>query len=271
MRRSAPPLLVAGALIVGALTATAVLAPLLAPYDPNAIDPAAVFEPPSAAHWAGTDALGRDVLSRILHGARPSLAVAFGIVGIGVVFGALIGAGSALAGGAVDAFAMRLVEIAMALPGLVIALALTAALGPSLLNLALALGVLSIPYYARIVRGEVLSLREQPYIKAARAMGAGFWRIQFTHILPNVSPVIATFASMGLSGAVLSASALSFVGLGAQPPTAEWGALVFDGREALTSAWWISAFPGLAVLIAALGFNLLGDGLRDFLDPKERR
>jgi peptide/nickel transport system permease protein len=268
MRRPRP-LLILGAMIVSALVLGAVFAPQIAPFDPYEINADMSLSPPSWTHLAGTDALGRDVFSRIVHGSRASLAVAFTIVGIGVIGGALIGSASALAGGMVDAVIMRCVDVIMALPGLVIALALAAALGPSLTNLAVALGVLGIPFYARVVRGEVLSLRERPYVKASLGLGSGFWRIVLTHLLPNVAPVLVTFASMGLSGAVLSASALSFVGLGAQPPLAEWGALIFDGRNSIQTEWWLAVGPGLAVFVAALGFNFLGDGLRDWLDPKE--
>jgi peptide/nickel transport system permease protein len=263
-----PPMLLAGVGVVVTLVAAALFAPLVAPYPPNAVDPSAVFAPPSAQHWGGADGLGRDVLSRVIHGARLSLAVAAGIVGIGIGAGALIGAAAALIGGAVEAIVMRLTEIIMALPGLVIALALTAALGPSLLNLTIALGALSAPFYIRIVRGEVLSLRERGFVKAARMMGAGPLRIAFAHIAPNLAPVLAIYASMGLSAAIVSASALSFVGLGAQPPTPEWGALIYDGSQTLLSEWWIAVVPGAALLFASLGFNLLGDGLRDWLDPK---
>jgi peptide/nickel transport system permease protein len=269
MTRRPSALLLAGGAVICFLVLAALLADVISPYDPYAIDTARALMPPSVHHWAGTDALGRDVLSRIIHGGRASLAVACGIVAIGLAGGFLIGAASALAGGIVDLLVMRAVEIVMALPGLVIALALTAALGPSLVNLTLAMGLLGIPFYARVVRGEVLSLRQRPYVKASMALGGRFWRIVITHIIPNVAPTLVTLASLSLSGAVLAASALSFVGLGAQPPLAEWGALIFDGRDSLLTEWWIAVFPGIAVFLAALGFNLLGDGLRDWLDPKQ--
>lgn len=265
-----PRALLAGASIIGLLLAVALLAPWIAPYDPNAVDPQAVFAPPSAAHWVGADALGRDLFSRILHGARVSLPVAFGIVGIGISGGALIGAAAGMIGGAIDAAIMRMTEIAMALPSLVIALALTAALGPSLSNLVLALGLLSIPFYVRIVRGETVALRSLGYIRSARALGAGPWRLVLGHVAPNLAPILAVYASTGLSGALLSASALSFVGLGAQPPTSEWGALMFEGSQSLLNEWWLAIFPGVAVAISALGFTLLGDGLRDWLDVRGR-
>ena len=266
--RPPPIIMQVGGGIVAVLALVALLAPWIAPYPPEAVNAGMAFAPPSAEHWAGADGLGRDILSRIIHGARPSLLAAMGIVAIGLGGGAILGSLAALTGGLFEQVIMRLSEIAMALPGLVIALALTAALGPSLVNLTLALGALSIPFYVRIVRGETLTLRERGFVKAARAMGAGPIWIAFRHIAPNLAPVLAVYATMGLSGAVLAASALSFVGLGAQPPMAEWGALIFDGSQVLLSEWWVAVFPGLAVAIAALGFNLLGDGLRDWLDPR---
>jgi peptide/nickel transport system permease protein len=247
----------------------AVAAPWIAPYDPYLIVPSAILEPPSFAHWAGTDEVGRDIFSRILHGTRPSLLVALGIIGIAATFGTLIGAASGLVGGVVDGIVMRIVDTVMALPGLVIALALTAALGPSLVNLTLALGVLGVPFYIRVARGQTLSLRERPYVHAARTIGAKTPYLIIRHIIPHLLPTIVVFASLGLSGALLAASGLSFIGLGAQPPLAEWGALVFAGRNYILSEWWYALLPGLAVMIASLGFNCLGDGLRDLLDPKD--
>ena len=267
MRRTSPTLR-AGLALALVIALAALAAPLLAPYDPVAIDPAAVFAPPSAAHWAGTDALGRDVLSRILFGARTSLSAALGIVVIGLAGGAVLGLGAASIGGLVDSAVMRASEIAMALPGLVIALALTAALGPSLVNLVIALGLLAIPSYARIMRGEAVAVRALGYVRAARALGAGPWRIAFTHVAPNLAPMLATYASLGLSGALLATSALSFIGLGAQPPTPEWGAMIYDGSQVLLDAWWVGVFPGIAVAFSALAFTLIGDGLRDWLDPR---
>jgi peptide/nickel transport system permease protein len=208
------------------------------------------------------------MFSRILHGARPSLFAAFGLVTIGLVGGSILGASAAILGGVVETLTMRLTEIVMALPGLVIALVLTAALGPSLVNLVIALGLLSIPFYTRIVRGEVVTLRELGYVRSAQVLGAGTLTLVFRHIAPNLAPILVTYGSLGLSAAILATSALSFIGLGAQPPTAEWGALIYDGSQTLLSEWWIAIFPGLAILMAAIGFTLLGDGLRDWLDPK---
>ncbi len=269
MKRKPNATLLAGAAIVALMLLLALAAPWIAPYEPNAVSTAHILAPPGLKHWAGTDELGRDILSRVLHGARPSLAVAFGIVAIGVVLGVPIGALCGLVGGWLDTAVMRLVELVMALPGLVIALALTAALGPSLINLALALGLLSVPFYVRMARGQALALRERAYVKAARVMGASTSFIVRRHMLPNMSASLVVLVSINLSGAVLAASTLSFIGLGAQPPMAEWGALVNSGQTYILEQWWYPMVPGLAVLMAALGFNLLGDGLRDWLDPKE--
>jgi peptide/nickel transport system permease protein len=269
--RGLNPTLVAGLAILGVVIGAALFAGLLAPYDPNAIAPAQILQPPSLRHVAGTDELGRDMFSRILYGARPSLLVAVAIVAIAATGGVIIGCASGLAGGLADTLVMRLVEIVMALPGLVIALALAAALGPSLVNLALALGVLGIPFYARVARAQTLSLRERAFVRAARAMGASRWFILRRHIVPNLAPTIVVFMSLGLSGALLGASALSFIGLGAQPPMAEWGALVNASRSYILDDWWYALFPGAAVALTSFGFTLLGDGLRDALDPKAGR
>jgi peptide/nickel transport system permease protein len=260
--------LAAGLLILGMVIAAAVLAGVLAPYAPNTPHPAQILEAPSWRHLAGTDELGRDMFSRILYGARPSLLVATSIVVIAATGGVLVGCASGLAGGIVDTGVMRLLEVVMALPGLVIALALTAALGPSLVNLALALGLLGIPFYARVARAQTLTLRERAFVRAARAMGASPWFILHRHIVPNLLPTIVIFMSLGLSGALLGASALSFIGLGAQPPMAEWGALVNASRPYMLDDWWYAVFPGAAVALTSFGFTLLGDGLRDALDPR---
>lgn len=263
--------LAAAILILGLVAAGALLAGVISPYAPNAIDTAHILEAPSWRHLAGTDEVGRDLFSRILYGARPSLLTTAGIVLIASTGGVLLGCASGLAGGALDMLVMRLVEVVMALPGLVIAIALAAALGPSLVNLAIALGLLGIPFYARIARAQTLSLKERAFVRAARAMGAGPWFILSRHIVPNLAPTVLVFMSLGLSGALLGASALSFIGLGAQPPTAEWGALVNASRAYMLDDWWYAVFPGAAVAFTSLGFMLLGDGLRDLIDPKATR
>lgn len=259
-----------GVLIIGAMIAIAVFAPILAPYDPNAVNSAHILEAPNAAHWAGTDELGRDLLSRVIWGARPSLAVAFGIVSIAAISGTIIGCLTGLVGGIIDTLVMRAVELVLALPGLVIALALTAALGPSLVNLTLALGLLGIPFYVRLARGQTLSLRERSYVLVAHTMGASTPFIVFRHIIPNLMSSVVVIASLSLSGAILAGSGLSFIGLGAQPPLAEWGALANSGRQYILDQWWYAIVPGAAILVTAVAFNLLGDGVRDVLDPKDR-
>ncbi len=269
MRRG--PLLLAAAGMTLALIAAALLAPLLAPYDPYAMSPAARLLPPSAAHWAGTDEIGRDLFSRLIWGARVSLSAALGIVAIAATLGTLIGGFSGLVGGWVDMAIMRVNDMVMALPGLVIGLALAAALGPSLVNLVLALGLLGVPSYIRLARGQALSLRSRLYVQAARAMGASTSRLWARHILPHMLPTLGVYATMHMSGAILAASALSFIGVGAQPPLPEWGAMVNAARNYALDAWWYATFPGLAVTLAAFSFNILGDGLRDLLDPKATR
>jgi peptide/nickel transport system permease protein len=269
MIRRFPPALVVGAAITAIMIFVSLAAPWLSPWPPNVPDVGAILEPPSWRHPAGTDALGRDILSRILWGGRASLGVAIGIVALSVGLGALLGAAVALAGGWIDTLVMRLVDISLSIPAIVIALALSAALGPSLGNLVLVLGLLGVPFNLRLFRSETLSLRERPFIAASRAMGAGFAALLGRHILPNLAPVIVTFASAALGSALVMASALSFVGLGAQPPTAEWGAMIFDGRTTIMYEWWCAVLPGLAVALSALGFILLGDGLRDWLDPRQ--
>lgn len=258
-----------GALVVvGVVCAAALLAPWLTGLDPNAMNLNAVLQPPSWQHWAGTDELGRDQFTRILHGARPSVAAALGIVAIGAVFGLTIGALSGLLAGWVDTVTMRLTDVVMALPGLVVALALTAALGPSLFNAVVALGVLSIPAYVRVARGQALALREREYVLAARAMGANTRHLLVRHIVPGVLPPVLVFMTFHLGSAVLASSALSFIGLGAQPPAAEWGSMIGAGRPYVLGHWWLVTLPGVVVIATAASFNLLGDALRDWLDPR---
>jgi peptide/nickel transport system permease protein len=257
-----------GIVLIGLLVLLAVLAPWLTPYGPNDVDAGAILEAPSFRHWAGTDSIGRDLMTRILHGGRVSLLVAFGITGIGLTLGGLAGCSAGLIGGWLDTVTMRCVDVAVSIPAMVIALALTAALGPSLVNLVLVLGMLGAPYYARLLRGETLSIRERPFVRAAYVLGAGHTRVLFQHVIPNLAPVVATIASSGLAGALMAASALSFVGLGAQPPQAEWGALIYEGRNSIMFEWWCAVLPGVVVVTAALGFTLIGDGLRDKFDPR---
>jgi peptide/nickel transport system permease protein len=265
------PSIAAGAAILIVVGLAALLAPWIAPYDPDAIDLARRLLPPDALHWAGTDEVGRDLLSRILWGARASLGVGLCIVLVAGTLGTLIGAFAGLVGGWTEAIVMRVMELIMALPGLVIAMALTAALGPSLLHAALALSLLASPYYARVARGQTLLVRQQGFVKAATVMGAGSWHQLRVNILPNILPQILVLMTLHVGSAILSAATLSFIGLGAQPPLSEWGALINVGRHFVLEQWWYPVFPGLAIVAAVLGFNLLGDGVRDLLDPKVRR
>lgn len=259
-----------GFMVVMLIAGMALLAPLLAPYDPDAIALDRRLLPPGPAHWAGTDEVGRDLLSRILWGARASLAVGVGIVTIASVLGTLIGCFSGYVGKTSDSLIMRLMDVVMALPGLVIAMALTAALGPSLVNAALALGLLAVPYYTRVARAQTLAIKQLNFVRASKVMGAGTWHQLRVNIIPNVLPHILVLMTMHVGAAILAAAALSFIGLGAQPPAAEWGALINAGRHYVLEQWWYSAFPGLVMAITVYGFNLLGDGLRDALDPKSK-
>ncbi len=257
-----------GAVIVVSVLLTAILAPWLAPADPNALDLSVRFQAPGPAHLAGTDEVGRDVLSRIIVGARISLATGLGIVAMGCSLGTMIGCFSGLQGGKIDTLLMRSMDAVMALPGMVLALALTAALGPSLLNATLALGLVAVPYYARVARGETLSIRMSGYVLVARVTGAStLWQFR-NNILPNCAPIILTYAISNLGTAIVAGATLSFIGLGAQPPTPEWGSMVNAGRDYLIEHWWCALFPGIAIAIATLGFNLLGDAFTAALDIK---
>ena len=262
------PLTLVAAAIVTVVCFAAIAAPWLTPYSPNAMDLNGVLQAPSWTHLAGTDELGRDLLTRILHGARPSMAAAFGIVGIGTAFGLLIGTLSGLLSGWFDTVVMRLTDVVLALPGLVVALALTAALGPSLFNAVVALGLLAVPAYIRVARGQTLALRETEYVLAARSMGASTLHLMRVHMLPNVLPPVLVFMTFHLGASILASSALSFIGLGAQPPDAEWGSMIGAGREYVLGHWWYVTLPGVVIILTASSFNILGDALRDMLDPR---
>ncbi len=240
----------------------------LAPYDPLEINPPERFSPPSAEHWFGQDELGRDIFSRVIVGTRLSFSMGFVAVGIALVFGVTIG----IVAGYVrvlDDPIMRVIDVMMAFPGFLLAVAIVAALGPSLVNAMIAVGISSIPSLVRITRSEVLSIREQDYTEAANAVGASHMQIMFRHILPNCLGPIVVYSTLRLSTAILVAAALSFLGLGAQPPTPEWGAMVSTGRKYLRSAPHLVFFPSVAIFFLVLAFNFLGDGLRDALDPKQ--
>jgi len=268
IRRS--PLTLAGIAIIALVLFLMAFAPYVAPYDPDALDLLHRLAAPSAAHLFGTDEVGRDLFSRVIWGARTSVTVGFAIVGISMSFGTVAGAFSGLAGGRIDTAIMRFMDVLLSFPSFVMAMALAAALGPDLINAMLAIAVVRIPFYVRLARGQALSLRERPYVKAAVSFGASRWHIVLRHVMPNAMAPIIVQATLDIGLAILTASALSFIGLGAQQPTAEWGAMVSNGRDFLLDQWWYPTFPGLAILITAVGFNLLGDGLRDIFDPRTR-
>jgi peptide/nickel transport system permease protein len=257
-----------GGIIVFIYIILAVLAPLISPYDPYEIDLVNKLQPPSADHIMGTDDKGRDIFSRILYGSQLSLAVGFVSVFIGALFGIVLGIISGYYGGWVDTIIMRFIDVLLAFPGLLLALAIVSALGPSLINVMIAVGVFSIPTFARIVRGSTLSVKKMEYIDAIRVLGASDLKIIFVHILPNIMSPIIVQGTLRLATSILSVAGLSFLGMGAQPPTPEWGAMLSDGRDFLFTAPHIALFPGIAIALIVLGFNLFGDGLRDALDPR---
>jgi len=259
-----------GGLLVFAVFVIAIFAPLIAPYDPSKIDIKNILVGPSSQHLFGTDDLGRDVLSRMIYGARVSLEVGFVAIGIATLIGILLGAVSGYYGGYLDSAIMRAVDIMLSIPTIFLVLAVIAILEPSIINIMVVIGLTSWMEPARLVRAEFISIKEREFVTAAHALGASDVRIIFRHILPNgLSPILVS-ATMGIGGAVLIESGLSFLGLGVQPPTPSWGSLLSSGKDNIEIAWWLSAFPGLAILITVLGYNLLGEGIRDALDPRQR-
>ncbi|AOU96754.1 D-ala-D-ala transporter subunit [Acidihalobacter yilgarnensis] len=268
LRRS--PLTLLGTGMIVAILFAVLLLPFFITTNPDHIDLAARLASPSWAHWFGTDEVGRDIFTRVLYGGRISIGVGFFVVAVSAGIGTLIGALTGVIGRWVDTVVMRLMDVVMSVPSLVLTLALAAALGPSLWNAMLAIALVRIPAYVRLTRGQTLSLRESGYVQAARVFGANPWQLLRWHIAANAMPPIIVQATLDIGNAILMASALSFIGLGAQPPTAEWGAMVATGRNYILDQWWYSAFPGGAILCTAAAFNLLGDGLRDLLDPRQR-
>jgi peptide/nickel transport system permease protein len=267
-RRS--PLTVAGLALIVLLALIALLAPLIAPADPLRQVLSTRLKPPSAQHWLGTDQLGRDLLSRMIYGSRISLLIGTVVVGLAASIGTIVGLIAGYSGGWLDEGLMRLTDVFLAFPALILAMAISGALGPSLTNAMIAIAVVSWPIYARLVRAQVLSLREREYVEAARSLGASPGRIVWQHILPNTLAPLLVQASFDMGSAILSAAGLSFIGFGAQPPTAEWGVMISDGRNYIVTQPWLSLFPGLAILFTVAAFNLIGDGLRDALDPRLR-
>jgi peptide/nickel transport system permease protein len=259
-----------GGLIIALLALCAVLAPVLAPYDPYKIITADRLLPPSRHHWLGTDDLGRDQFSRILYGTRTTLQVGVISVGIAMIVGVPVGVLSGYYGGRADLLIMRWIDIMLAFPYILLALAIVATLGPNLRNAMIAIGISSVPGWVRLVRGNVLSAARNDYVAAAQALGATDRRVMFVHVLPNTLSSVIVLATLQFPTAVLSAAALSFVGLGAQPPSPEWGALLIGARDWIWTAPWLVNFPGIAIFVTILGFNLFGNALRDTLDPTLR-
>jgi peptide/nickel transport system permease protein len=267
--RNSPLTLIGLAIMVAVLLVMA-LAPELAPRDPNLVDLGERLLPPSHAHWFGTDEVGRDLFSRILFGSRQSVAVALFVVPVSGTLGSFTGCLSGAVGGRTDALIMRCTDIVLSVPSLVLTMALAAALGPSLFNAMLAITVVRIPCYMRLARGQALVIREMNYTKAARTFGGSHWHIVRWHVFRNALAPIIVQGTLDVGGTILMAAALGFIGLGAQQPTAEWGAMVATGRNFILDQWWYSAFPGFAILVTATGCNLFGDGLRDVLDPRQK-
>ncbi|MBC7319379.1 ABC transporter permease [bacterium] len=260
----------AGLLIILFFVFIAIFANFIAPYDPYEQSLYDRLQPPSRTHLFGTDDLGRDILSRIIYGARISLTIGIISVALALGMGATAGLISAYYGGIIDTILMRLFDIMLAFPTILLAIAIMAALGPDLKNAMIAVGIVNIPTFARIVRASALVIKEQEYVMAAYALGQSNFKIIFRHILPNIVGPITVQASLSYGGSILSAAGLGFLGMGAQPPTPEWGAMLSQARSFIISAPWTVTFPGIAIFLSVLGFNILGDGLRDFLDPRLR-
>jgi glutathione transport system permease protein len=254
--------------VVVLLMLLSLIGPSIAPYDPTAPDYDAILQGPSATHWAGTDEFGRDIFSRILNGTRISLSVGLGSVLIGAVIGTFFGLTAGYYGGKYDTLVMRVCDVLFAFPGILLAIAIIAVLGPGLQNVVIAVAIFTIPIFIRIVRGNTLALKNMTYIEAARSMGIRDRSIIWRHIFPGTFSVVLVYLTMRIGSAILIAASLSFLGMGAQPPTPEWGAMLSRGRDYLMTASHVAMFPGLAILITCLAFNLLGDGLRDALDRK---
>jgi len=264
------PLVIFGLAVVLAVVFMAIFAPQIAPYSPSQINFSAVTAPPSSSHLMGTDDVGRDILSRIIFGSRIDLLIGFLTICGAILIGLPLGAIAAYRGGWIDEIIMRVTDMFLAFPPLILAMALAAALGPGLIHAMEAMLITWWPWYTRLIRGQVLSLKENTYVEAARALGANDLRIVLRHVLPNsLSPIIVQ-GTMDIGNAILTAASLSFIGLGAQPPQPEWGAMITVGRNYIQQYWWMATFPGLAILLTVMGFNLFGDGLRDSLDPRLR-
>ncbi len=261
-------LLTLGLAIVGTMSLVAIFAPFIAPYEPTKINVDAILQPPSTTYLLGTDNLGRDVFSRLVYGARVSLWVGFVAVGISLAIGILLGLIAGYFGRFIDEVIMRFVDVMLCFPSFFLILAVIAFLEPSLTNIMIVIGLTSWMGVARLVRAETLTLREREFVHAARLGGAGTWRLLLVHILPNAMPPVLVSATLGIAAAILTESALSFLGLGVQPPTPSWGNILMEGKDVMEIAYWLSIFPGLSILITVLGYNLLGESIRDLLDPR---
>jgi len=264
-------LAVASGLVVACLAALAILAPRIAPWDPNRPDVKKILDPPSARHVLGTDQLGRDVLARMLYGSRVSLAVGFVSVGIATVIGLVLGAAAGYRGGLLDAAIMRLVDLMLVFPRFFLLLAVLAFLTPSIWTIMVVIGLTGWMGVARLVRAEFLALREREFVLWSQSIGASEFRIVWRHILPNAMAPVLVAMTLGIPAAILTESGLSFLGLGVQPPHATWGQILNEGKDAIELAWWLSVYPGLAILVTVLSYNLLGEGIRDALDPRLRQ
>lgn len=267
-RFSGNRLAMTGLALVAGLFVVSLAAPLIAPYDPNFIDLKAVLMSPSGEHLLGTDPLGRDVLSRIIYGSQVSLKVGFVAVGLATLIGLLVGALAGYYGGWADQVLMRLVDLMLCFPAFFLILAVIALLEPSIWNIMVVIGLTSWMGVARLVRAEFLSLREREFVMAARALGASDVRLIWRHMLPNALAPVMVSATLGVAGAILTESALSFLGLGVQPPTPSWGNILTAGKDNIEIAWWLSLFPGLAILVTVMSYNLLGEGIREAIDPR---
>ena len=259
-----------GALILLVLLLAAALAPLLTPYESDVIAPLDSYDPPSLDHLMGTDKFGRDVFTRVLFGGRISLMVGFAATVLGGGIGLLLGMLASFLAGLVDEIIMRLLDIMLAFPDILLSMGIVALLGPSVQNVVIAVGISYVAGFARIVRGSVFSVKAQDHVLAAQALGCRPTVIMWRHILPNIVAPLIVYGTLSVASAILAAAGLSFLGLGAQPPTPEWGVMLSDGRETLNRAWWVSLFPGLAILVTTLSINFVGDGLRTALDPRVR-
>jgi len=268
MRLKRNPGAMLGLILLAILIAVSILAPVLTPFNPTSPELRAQLSPPSSTHLFGTDEFGRDILTRVLHGGRISLTVGLIALSIGAVLGTIFGLVSGFYGGKIDAILMWFIDVLLAFPGILLALLVVSILGVELRNVMLAVGTSMIPRFARLVRGTVLSAKENLYVDAARVTGVPESRVLMRHILPNIISPVIILSTLSLGTAIIIASGLSFLGLGAKPPSPEWGAMLSDGRQFLQSQWWVATFPGVAILVTVIAVNLIGDGLRDALDPR---